>query len=63
MLGVVEVLTKLVVDFPVVDSENRCTHDNYKTACTKYDNNSRWIYYNRNVKHFRSKQYTAISYW
>jgi hypothetical protein len=32
MLGVVEVLTKLVVDFPVVDSENRCTqHDNYKT--------------------------------
>ncbi len=32
MLGVVEVLTKLVVDFPVVDSENRCTqHDNNKT--------------------------------
>jgi len=29
MLGVVEVLTKLVVDFPVVDSENMHTqHDN-----------------------------------
>ena len=31
MLGVVEVLTKLVVDFPIVDSENMFTqHENLK---------------------------------